>query len=84
MEPRTIQPGRYGEAPAFQLLYSEGRAVSNVARVVGVDPEHLRNALKGRCRPRPELVERLSQLLNRPAEELFTEAALAEPFGSRN
>lgn len=83
MEPRTVKTGKYGEAPAFQLLYQQGRTVAAVARVVGVDVDHLRNVLKGKTRPRPELVEGLAQLLNRPATELFTAPSLAQPFGSR-
>jgi hypothetical protein len=77
---RNIKPGRYGVAPAYEMLRDEGRTFEGVARASKRPYSHVRFALRGDCRPHPDLIAYLEKTLDRPAEQLFTEAALAKPF----
>jgi transcriptional regulator with XRE-family HTH domain len=72
-------PTRFGTQPGHQILVSQGRTISGVARVLRLHPAHLAQALQGRIRPNYEVRERLPDLLGVPLEELFTEDALQPP-----
>lgn len=70
-----------GTQPGWQVLRDQARTIAGVARLIPVTPAHLKNALSGLTTPRPEVVERLPQILDVPLEQLFTEEALSRPFG---
>jgi len=76
-------PTRFGPQPAVSIIRSEGRSICGVARAVGIPHGHVSKALAGVVRPRPELIDRLSCLLGRKPQELFTSEILSEPFNSR-
>ncbi len=65
--------------PAFDIMRAQARTMAGVARLLGVNYHHLRTALIGEIRPTPEIRQRLSLLLNRTPEELWTADMLADP-----
>ncbi|GIG93355.1 hypothetical protein Pen02_82910 [Plantactinospora endophytica] len=76
-------PSRYGRQPGLDILNEECRNLAAVARVTGEKYAHASKSLLGKHRPRPEFVQKLSELLKREPEELWTSEILAEPFRPR-
>ncbi|MEU2986246.1 helix-turn-helix domain-containing protein [Micromonospora aurantiaca] len=72
---------RFGQQAAKRLLANERWSIAGAARNIGVGEQHLRNALDGRVRPRPEVVDGLSRLLGCEPAALFSEEVLSRPFG---
>jgi transcriptional regulator with XRE-family HTH domain len=70
---------KFGTQPGHQILFSQGRTVSAVARILGIAESHLAKALSGRVRPSHEVRERLPEFLGVPLHDLFTEDALQPP-----
>ena len=69
----------YGVQPGREVLRQQARTVSGVAQCIGVDRQHLRQALWGRIRPSEKVRNELPAFLGVPLNELFTECALAPP-----
>jgi transcriptional regulator with XRE-family HTH domain len=72
----------YGVQPSRSILLQQARTVAGVARLLQVSPQHLKNALSGLTPPRPEVRERLPEILGVPLEQLFTQSALTRQFGT--
>ena len=70
---------KFGTQPGHQILVSQGRTISGVARVLNIAQAHLHQALSGRVRPNHEVRRRLPDLLGVPLDELFNEDALQPP-----
>lgn len=94
----ALQPGyvpprrtRYGTQPAHAELALRDVSVSEAARRIGVSQQVLHNALFGRNRPHPRVVDGLRELLHEldpgggvpEASSLFTADALARPYAHR-
>ena len=69
----------YGEQPGREVLRQQGRTIAGTARRIGVNRQHLQQALWGRIRPSEQVRNELPAFLGVPLNELFTEHALAPP-----
>jgi transcriptional regulator with XRE-family HTH domain len=76
----TMKPTRFGQQPCRALLREKGWSILQAAQEIGVTYPQLHYAMNGTTRPRPDVRERLPELLGVPLEELFTPEAL-EPYG---
>ena len=74
---------KFGEQPAYRLLYQQRWTVPRVAEEIGVPVGHLRLTLLGRVRPMPAVREELPKLLGVPLRKLFTPPALAKPYAAK-
>jgi transcriptional regulator with XRE-family HTH domain len=69
--------------PAYDLLKARGFSVATAAETMGVSYTHLRDALSGRVRPRPELIAELEHFLKTDKRSLFTADRLSKPYQRR-
>jgi transcriptional regulator with XRE-family HTH domain len=69
----------YGWQPGREVLRQQGRTVAGTARRIGVNRQHLVQALEGRIRPSMQVRNELPAFLGVPLSELFNEDALASP-----
>jgi lambda repressor-like predicted transcriptional regulator len=70
----------YRPQAALAVIRQRGQTIAQVAAQVRVDPVHLRNALKGRVHPCPEVRERLPKALKTQLDQLFDNEALARRY----
>ena len=75
---------RFGEQPGRAVLLRQGCTITGTARVIGVQPSHLSQALRGRIKPNVRVRRQLPVLLGVPLDELFDEAMLKLPLEKRH
>ncbi|MEV7329577.1 hypothetical protein [Micromonospora sp. NPDC093244] len=73
-------PSRFGDQPARLLLRRRGYILKDLSEKIGVPERHFLDALAGRIRPRPEVINDLPALVGIPVTKLFTEQVRAKPY----